>query len=307
MEISRRRFLKEAGIVIASASMLPGGVWAFEAGPFFEISLAEWSLHRAIEKGEIINLDFPVIAKKEFGISIVEYVSRFFKDEVKDKSYLNELNKRAEDNGVRNNLIMVGGEGDLGEANTEKRKQAVENHYKWIEAAKYLGCKTIRTNAYGKGSKEEVAKALTDGMGMLCEFAAKADINVVIENHGGYSSDAGWLTRIMKDIGMPNAGTLPDFGNFCIEKDDKGKCIKSYDRYEGIKKLMPYAKGISAKSYDFDNNGDETTIDYVKMMKIIKKSGFRGAIGIEYEGTRLSEFDGIKLTKKLLEKAGSVV
>jgi sugar phosphate isomerase/epimerase len=307
MEISRRRFLKEAGIVIASVSMLPGGVWASDKGPFFEISLAEWSLHRAIEKGEIINLDFPVIAQKEFGISIVEYVSRFFKDEVKDKSYLNELNKRAEDNSVRNNLIMVGGEGDLGEANTEKRKQAVENHYKWIEAAKYLGCKTIRTNAYGKGSKEEVAKALTDGMGMLCEFAAKADINVVIENHGGYSSDAGWLTRIMKDIGMPNAGILPDFGNFCIKKDDKGKCIKSYDRYEGIKKLMPYAKGISAKSYDFDNNGDETTIDYVKMMKIIKKSGFRGAIGIEYEGTRLSEFDGIKLTKKLLEKAGSVV
>lgn len=307
MEISRRRFLKEAGIVIASTSMLPGSVWASEVVPFFEISLAEWSLHRAIEKGGIKNLDFPEIAKKEFGISIVEYVSRFFKDEVKNKSYLNELNKRAKDNGVRNNLIMVGGEGDLGEADSVKRMQAVENHYKWIEAAKYLGCKTIRTNAYGKGSKEEVAKALTDGMGMLCEFAAKADINVVIENHGGYSSDAGWLTMILKDIGMPNAGALPDFGNFCIQKDNSGKCTESYDRYKGIKKLMPYAKGISAKSYDFDNNGDETTIDYLKMMKIIKKSGFRGAIGIEYEGTRLSEYEGIRATKKLLEKLGGIV
>jgi sugar phosphate isomerase/epimerase len=307
MEISRRRFLKKASIVIASTNMLSGGEWASETVPFFEISLAEWSLHRAIEKGEIINSDFPVIARKEFGISIVEYVSRFFKDEVKNISYLTELSKRAKDNGVRNNLIMVGGEGDLGEANTEKRKQAVEDHYKWIEAARYLDCKTIRTNAYGKGSKEEVAKALTDGMGLLCEFAAKANIHVVVENHGGYSSDAGWLTNVIKDIGMPNAGILPDFGNFCIKKDHSGKCIESYDRYKGIKKLMPYAKGISAISYDFDNNGDETTIDYVKMMKIIKKSGFRGAIGIEYEGTRLSEYEGVRATKKLLEKVGSAV
>jgi sugar phosphate isomerase/epimerase len=306
MNISRRQFLEKSGIVLASASIMPG-IIACGNEPFFRISLAEWSLHRAIEKGEITNLDFPGITKKEFGINIVEYVSRFFKDEAKNTDYLNDLNKRAKDNGVSNHLIMIGGEGNLGDSDGAKRDQAVENHYKWVEAAKYLGCKTIRVNAYGDGTKEELAGALKDGMRKLCEFAAKMDINVVIENHGGYSSDATWLSKVIKDVGMPNAGTLPDFGNFCIKKDKSGKCIDEYDRSEGMKGLMPFAKGVSAKSYDFDSNGEETLIDYNEMMKIVKESGFRGIIGIEYEGNNLSEFDGIKATKKLLEKVGGAV
>jgi sugar phosphate isomerase/epimerase len=274
--------------------------------PFFEISLAEWSLHKALFSKKMSNLDFPVIAKQQFGISTVEYVNQFFKDKANDTTYLNELLKRCNDNGVKNHLIMCDGEGDLGDLDNAIRARAVENHYKWVDAAKYLGCATIRVNAAGQGSAADVQAAAIDGLSRLAEYAAKENINVIVENHGGYSSNGAWLAGVMKRINKTNVGTLPDFGNFCIKREGQ-KCMEEYDRYKGVTELMPFAKGSSAKAYDFDNNGNCVETDYYKMMKIVKDSGFHGYMGIEYEGDKLREEEGIRKTKALLEKTAAAL
>jgi sugar phosphate isomerase/epimerase len=271
----------------------------------FNISLAQWSLHRTLRSGEMDNLDFATSAKKDFGIEAVEYVNQFFKDKAQDRNYLNEMNKRADDAGVKNLLIMIDGEGALGAIEDKERKQAVENHHRWVEAAKYLGCHSIRVNAAGNGTAEEVGQAAIDGLGQLATFAKDFDINVIVENHGGYSSNGQWLSNVIAQVNMDNCGTLPDFGNFCIRRDSSG-CAEEYDRYKGIKELMPYAKGVSAKSHDFNEKGDEIHTDYRKALQIVKDAGYRGYIGIEYEGGKLSEPEGIKATKALLEKVGNM-
>ncbi|ULQ57744.1 sugar phosphate isomerase/epimerase [Flavihumibacter rivuli] len=309
MSTNRRQFIRQAGTLaagVAGLSLLDNPLFAAPAPakPFFEISLAQWSLHKALFKKELDNLDFPAKARKDFGISVVEYVNQFFKDKAKDEAYLNELLKRCKDNGVTNHLIMCDGEGELGDADEAARTKAVENHYKWVDAAAFLGCKTIRVNAAGKGTAEEVAKRAADGLHRLGEYGAKAGINVIVENHGGYSSNGQWLSGVMKSVNLKNVGTLPDFGNFCIKRDSANwmNCLESYDRYVGTQELMPFAKGVSAKSYDFDEKGNCIETDYYKMLKIVKESGFKGYIGIEYEGSKLSEDDGIRRTKELLER-----
>ena len=313
MHPNRRDFLKKLGLAAASYSFLAGvpgltlgqaeaaglaeaGATTLAKKPFFQISLAEWSLHKTLFAGKLDNLDFPLKAKNDYGISIVEYVSPFFKKQEKDPNYLKELKKRTDDNGITNHLIMVDGEGNLGDTETAKRMQAVENHYKWIDAAKYLGCKTIRVNAAGKGTAEEVQKAAIEGLGKLSEYGQKNKINVIVENHGGYSSNGAWLAGVMKGVNNKYCGTLPDFGNFKIS------ATETYDRYKGVQELLPYAKGISAKSHDFDASGNETGTDYQRMFKMIKAAGWKGIVGIEYEGSRLSEDEGIKATKALLDR-----
>lgn len=277
--------------------------------PFFKISLAQWSLHKMLFAKELDPLDFPLKAKKDFGIEAVEYVSTFYKDKAKDMTYLAELKKRCEDNGVTSVLIMVDGEGNLGDADAKKRMQAVENHYKWVEAAKFLGCHTIRVNAYGEGTAEQVKAAAIEGLGKLTEFGIKNGINVVVENHGGYSSNGKWLAEVIatvnKNLNTDRCGTLPDFGNFCIKyKNNKWQdgCEEEYDRYTGVAELMPFAKGVSAKSYDFDAQGNETKLDYKRLLKIVKDAGYTGYVGVEYEGTRLSEEEGVRATKALLDR-----
>ncbi len=307
MNFSRRDFLKKAGATALAATTITDLLAEATAKKlWFDISLAEWSLHKELFAKKITNLDFPAIAKNDFGINIVEYVNQFFKDKAEDKTYLSELLKRSKDNGVTNHLIMIDGEGGLGELDAATRNKAVENHYKWVEAAKFLGCKTIRVNAFGKGSNDDIAKAAVEGLGKLGEFAAKTKINVIVENHGGSSSNGQWLSGVMKQVNMKNVGTLPDFGNFCITRKDGG-CAESYDRYQGTKELMPYAKGVSAKTYDFDDKGNCIETDYTKILKIVKDSGFKGIAGIEYEGSKLSERDGIKATKALLERLGPTI
>jgi sugar phosphate isomerase/epimerase len=278
---------------------------------FFTISLAQWSLHKKLFAKEMDNLDFPSIAKNTYGISVVEYVNQFFKDKAKDEKYLAELMKRCNDNGVKNHLIMCDGEGELGDLDAKKRLQAVENHYKWVDAAKYLGCATIRVNAFGVGKSEEVQKAAIEGLSKLGEYAAKSNINVIVENHGSYTSNGEWLAVVMKQVNKPNVGTLPDFGNFCLKREG-GKmwgtpCMEEYDRYKGVSEMMPFAKGVSAKTHDFDAQGNCVETDYTKMMKIVKDAGFNGYVGIEYEGEKLSEEEGIKKTKVLLERVGAAV
>jgi sugar phosphate isomerase/epimerase len=331
MSTNRRRFLQQISGLAVGFSALPAGLAACgnnssadkasnadttnaplpvnSSKLFFEISLAQWSLHKALFDKQLDNLDFPLVAKRDYGISVVEYVNQFFKDKAKDEKYLAELLKRCNDNGVKNHLIMCDGEGSLASLNDKERLQAVDNHYKWVDAAKFLGCKTIRVNTFGEGKPEDVQKAAIDGLGRLGEYGAKVGLNVIVENHGGVTSDGSWLAGVMKGVNKSNVGTLPDFGNFCIKRDGKGmydgKCIEEYDRYKGVQELMPFAKGVSAKTFDFDAQGNCVETDYYKMLKIIKDSGFTGYMGIEYEGDKTSPDEGIKKTKALLEKVGA--
>jgi sugar phosphate isomerase/epimerase len=258
-----------------------------------KLSLAEWSLHRAIQTGKMTNLDFPRIARTQYDIGAIEYVSVLFdgKKSVEDTNYLQKLKNECKKYKVISNLIMVDGEGNLGDNDSVKRNIAVENHFKWVKAAKFLGCHSIRVNASGEGTPEEVQKAVIDGLSKLCDFASTYKINIIVENHGGNSSNPEWLIPVIKSVNKSNCGLLPDFGNF-----DK------YDRYQGVKKMMPYAKGVSAKSYDFDNQGNETKIDFTKMLNIVKNAGYTSYLGVEYEGDRLSEENGIKATIKLIKE-----
>jgi len=308
---SRRKFLKKSSLAAAGlglVSVVPGkpAISKTPKDMFFKISLAEWSLHKTLFAGELANMDFPAKAKNDFGINAVEFVNQFFKDKAEDTVYLSELKKRCGDLGVTTVLIMIDGEGQLAEPDRKKRKEAIENHYKWIDAAKFLGCHSIRVNAAGAGTYEQVQEAAIDGLGRLAEYGRREGINVIVENHGGYSSDGNWLTTIMKEIDNPNCGTLPDFGNFCIKaswENGRQECLEEFDRYEGTRMLMQYAKGVSAKSYDFDSNGHEKTMDYFKLMEIVKAAGYTGHVGIEFEGS-MPEDEGIRATKKLLEMVG---
>jgi sugar phosphate isomerase/epimerase len=210
------------------------------------------------------------------------------------------MNRRARDNGVEQLLIMVDLEGSLATLDEVARKRAVENHYKWVHAARYLGCHSIRVNAAGKGDRQAVLSVAVDSLGRLADYAEKEGINVVVENHGGYSSDASWLAEVMRQVGRPNCGTLPDFGNFTMSLFP----YQTYDRYQGVQELMPFAKGVSAKTFAFDSSGREKSMDFQRLLSIIRESGYTGHIGIEYEGYKLSEPAGILATKRLLIEAG---
>lgn len=283
------------------------------AGLFFKISLAEWSLHRALFGGKLDHLEFPAKAKNDFGIDAVEYVNQFFKDKAKDQRYLGDLKKRCDDLGVVSVRIMIDEEGDLGNTDPAARTTAIENHYKWVEAAQFLGCTDIRVNARGNGPAETVAGAAADGLKRLTDFARDYHIAVIVENHGGYSSDGQWLADVMKQVDDPNCGTLPDFGNFCLRRSEPKDrspeayaatvCLEEYDMYKGVQEMMPFAKGVSAKTYAFDSQGNETKIDYVRMMKIVRDAGYTGYVGIEYEGDG-NEEEGIRNTLELLKKVG---
>lgn len=296
---NRRSFLKQSaqlGAGLGASALAGGRLLAAQKKPPFEISLAQWSLHKALFAKQVDNLDFARMAKQDFGIAAVEYVNQFFKDKARDPQYLGEMKKRAADLGVRNVLIMCDGEGALGDADAAKRQKSVENHYRWVEAAKFLGCHSIRVNAESTGSYEEQMGLAADGLRKLSEFGAQHEINVIVENHGGLSSNGAWLAAVMKKVGHPRCGTLPDFGNFRIKPGEE------YDRYKGVQELMPFAKGVSAKSHDFDAQGNETHTDYRRMMKIVLDAGYRGFVGVEYEGSKLSEPEGIRATKQLLER-----
>lgn len=295
MTEDRRTFLKK-GLALAGAAALPQLAGAAEAAKGFSISLAEWSLHRTLFSKKMDNLDFAKRSKEEFGIDAIEYVNQFFKDKATDKAYLAELNKRAADNGVKQLLIMIDGEGNLGDADAKRREKAVENHHKWVEAAKTLGCHSIRVNAGSSGSYEEQLERAADGLAKLTDFAGKFDINVIVENHGGLSSNGQWLASVLKKVNNPRCGSLPDFGNFRVS------ALQNYDRYKGVAELMPFAKAVSAKSHDFNAEGNEIHTDYFKMMKIVLDAGYHGYVGIEYEGGKLPEPQGIIATKKLLER-----
>jgi L-ribulose-5-phosphate 3-epimerase len=301
--MNRRHFIGTAGIAAAGA-LLPGTALAQANGPLYKISLAEWSINQPLRKGTLQHLDFAKIAKS-VGIDAIEYVNQFFMDKATDAAYLADMNTRAKGEGVTQVLIMCDREGNLGDPDPAKRQQAVENHHKWVTAAKTLGCHSIRVNAYSSGTPEEQQKLVADGLHKLCVFADSHGLNVIIENHGGMSSNAKWLMETIRRADHPRAGTLPDFGNFSISrptKDNPDAKTESYDSYVGVKEMMPLAKGVSVKPTVWDFNGNSGPIDLPKMMKIVVDAGYRGFCGIEY-GPSGRELDGVRELREQLEVA----
>jgi sugar phosphate isomerase/epimerase len=298
--MDRRDFTKASLLALAGLGLSPSMTVASDAAsaPLYQISLAQWSLHRHLFDGNLDNLDFARTAREAFDIGAVEYVNQFFMDQATNQGYLKKMKRRADNAGVDSLLIMCDGEGALGHPDASERAQAAENHHKWVDAAQFLGCHSIRVNAAtnGEGSYEEQMKRAADGLRQLTEYAAPKDINVIVENHGGLSSNGEWLAGVMETVDHPHCGTLPDFGNFTIREGE------TYDRYKGVRQLMPHAKGVSAKTFAFDDDGAETTINYPRIMRIVLESGYRGHVGIEYEGDGLGEYEGIRATKTLLER-----
>ena len=308
---TRRIFIKQS-LLSTGAALLAPSLFAYNEEKRFKISLAQWSLHRTLQAGKLDHLDFPVKARNDFGIEAVEYVNGFFggkkmnfKEAGKNQDYLNELLKRSKDAEVVNHLLMVDEEGPLALPNQKKRLKAVDNHKKWIEAAKFLGCATVRVNLHGDGDSDAKKTASIDSLSRLGVIAGTMNINVVVENHGSDSSRGVWMADVIKQVNRSNVGTLPDFGNFCISHPwgtTQDGCEEEYDRYKGVAEMLPFAKGVSAKTYDFDANGEQPLMDYKRLMDIVKKSSFEGYIGIEFEGNKGDEDDGIRKTKALLEK-----
>ena len=269
-----------------------------------KISLAQWSLNKAIKSGELSPLDFAKKARS-FDIDAIEYVSGLYTNhtdilkKISMQKLSKELLKRSDDYGIDNVLIMIDSQGSLASSNKKERLKAINNHKKWIDFSYEIGCETMRVNLSGETKLDRWTENSIKSLTELSDY--NKNINVVVENHGGLSSNGKYLSNVMSKVNIDNCGTLPDFGNFCIDGSPRA-CNEWYDIYKGVEELMPYAHAVSAKSYDFDDSGNETKIDYSKMIDIVKKAGYKGYIGIEYEGSRMSEDDGIIATKKLLEK-----
>ncbi len=320
ISLSRRRFSQWTLCAATAVTMLPLSVRsnAMQANNLFEISLAQWSLHRsffgpslsegfakfasalqadpdAVLQGELDPLDFPRIARESFSLGAVEYVNTFFFGHADDAKYLQRLKANADANEVQSLLIMCDALGAMGHPDGAERQSVIDRHKPWVDAAAYLGCHAVRVNAYSEGPLKDQQSLVADGLSRLADYASGGNIHVLVENHGGISSDAGWLTAVIREAGHPYVGTLPDFGNFRIDDD------RMYDRYLGVEEMMPFAKAVSAKSHDFDAQGNERHTDYLRMLKIVLDAGYRGHVGIEYEGSELSEPDGIRATQTLLE------
>jgi sugar phosphate isomerase/epimerase len=324
---SRRDFIKKAAIGAAGiglAAALPEYLYAeSNADLFFKFAISQFSFASEFWTKQLDPLDFAA-KSKGLGISGLDYCSMFFADKARDQQFLGELKKRAVDNGSYNLRIMVDGEGVLGDLTEATRLKAVDNHFKWIDAAATLGCPMIRVNVEGEGAPADVANAAVDSLGRLIAYGKKQNIDVIVENHVGISCNAGWLAGVMKQVNSPHCGTLADFGNFCINRSKpatndiagymKTTCLEEYDRYKGIEELMPYAKGVHIKSHIFDAAGNDVETDFYRMFKIIKKSGFTGWASVEYEGgllkmytkdsKYLDDYAGVTATKNLAEKAG---
>ena len=284
---------------------------------FFELSLAQWSFNKSFREGGISPYDFAKRAS-DLGFTGLEYVNQLYPDvmESEDKDaaiqeFVEKNNALAAQYKMKNVLIMIDSEGDLSSSNLQERLNAIENHKKWISAAHKMGCSAVRLNLNGENEVEQWMKNSIESLNALSAFAEPLNINVIVENHGGKSSNASLLMNVINSVGFDNCGTLPDFGNFCMSEDwgslKDNKCNNPYDPYLGVSEMMPKAFGLSAKAYEFDTNGDETILDYYKLLSIVKKSGYKGFIGVEYEGEILSEKDGILATKRLLKKAAKML
>ena len=287
---------------------------------FFKLSLAQWSLHKNIKYGDMDPYEFAQVAKS-FNFSGIEYVTALYDNVMKVRDgdmskaitfWARKNKKLAEINDIKNVLIMIDEIEGLAEENKSRRLKAVDNHKMWIDAAEIMGCESVRLNLYGSSNAEKWKDLSIKSLSDLGSYAKNSGVNVIVENHGRISSDIPKLMDVIYGVNMDNVGTLPDFGNFCMADEGygsvfDGSCETVYDFYKGVEEMMPKAFAVSAKSNDFDENGDEKTIDYMRMMKIVKSFGYTGYIGVEYEGNRLSEEEGIKATRDLLIKIGQTI
>jgi L-ribulose-5-phosphate 3-epimerase len=292
--MKRRQFLRLASTAAGAIALQP---WervlraAEPAGEPFKISLAEWSLVKSLKAGKLTNLDFPRVAKRDFGVEAVEFVDQFFADKAKDTAYLKDLKQRAADEGVYLHLIMLDTNGPLGAADKAKRDASVEKTLPWIDAAKFLGCRAVRINAYGDGNADELRERIVESCVRLADHAAPQGIDVCIENHGKLSSDPAWLASVMQAVNKPNFGTLPDFGNF----------PDTINHYDAVETLMSWAKAVSAKTGRFDADGMDVKTDYFRMMRIVRDAGWTGWVGIESGGPNAEgEAESIRRTRDLL-------
>ena len=308
--MNRKQFLSLAGVSTLGLAF-PVPIFSSEKAAKNKISSAQWSMNRSFFSGKKDAHDFAVYAAN-MGFTGVEFVNQFYFDQLKNgttssknvSSLAKTLNSRAKDNNVTNVLIMVDLEGNLADSSSKEIKTAIEQHKKWVELAAEIGCHSIRVNLSGEKDPKRWIDKSVEGLTGLCGFAKTMGINIIVENHGGLSSNGSLLVQVMKKTNLDNCGTLPDFGNFCIAHSwgNDPTCEEWYDMYKGVAELIPYAKSVSAKSYDFDDNGNETKIDYAKMMKIVKQNNYDGYIGVEYEGSRLGEKEGILATKNLIQR-----
>ncbi len=297
MNAYRRRHFLQAGLAAGLAPLVPASSAAQAPARKFRVSLAQWSLHKAIQSRLITNLDFPRIAREQFGIEGLEFVNALW--EAPTHGYVQRLKDNMRKTGTQAVLIMCDNEGFLGSPDKAARLQAADNHRQWVDIAAELGCHSIRTNMY-PGQRQPSTPAEIDAFlghcaesfARLCEYARARQVHVIIENHGGISSNPDVVARLMKSANLANLGTLPDFGNF----------PKETDRYEAVRKMMPFAKGVSFKCYDFTPDARETTIDMDRMMKIVFDAGYKDWVGIEYEGQRMTEFEGIQAARRCLER-----
>lgn len=264
---------------------------ADQRGAGLKLSLAAWSMHRMFFAREIDQLGMVALAA-ELGFPALELVNTFFPSP--QLAYLRRLRQAADEAGVAIPLIMCDGEGDMASPDPAERGLAVRMHQKWIDVAALLGCHAIRANVRGSEPSEPDAglERAAESFAALCDAAAEQGLNVLIENHWGLSSQPAWLMELQRRVDRSNFGTLPDFGNFPEE----------VDRYDAIEQMLPRAKAVSAKCYDFDAAGDETRIDFARIVELVKRSGYQGYVGVEYEGKRLDERDGILAGKRLVER-----
>lgn len=290
--MNRRTFIKLGTATAGALSLNPVSVvLAAPANPTFQISLAQWSLNRALFAKQLDNLDFPRVARRDYGIDCVEFVDQFFADKSTDQKYLRELKKRLKGEGVKAGLIMLDTNGELGASDQAAREKAVEKTIAWIDAAKFLGCRTVRINAHGAKDPDELRRHMTESCGRLADYAGRLDLNLAIENHGGHSSDPKWLVSLMQAVNHPRFGTLPDFGNF-----EPGT-----DRYDAVEAFMPYAKAVSAKAIRFSPEGEVVETDFRRIMRIVRDGGYHSYMGVECEAEgKVEESAAIKMTRDLL-------
>jgi sugar phosphate isomerase/epimerase len=298
---SRRSFLRATSSLIAALGALPGGsvpvARAQDAGGSkpFKLSLSQRSLHEEFAAGRLDPLDFPRVASG-LGVDAVDLVSEFYDKKLKDRAHLSELKRRAAGEGVWSALILVEGEGELGAPDEKGRRRAVDGYKKWVEAAAFLGCHALCVQATSRGNEDDQVAWVSDGLRRLCRFSDPFGIDILVENRGGFSASGSWLVEVLNAVGHPRCGSRPNFGNFKLPDG------RDYDRYQGVRELLPFARAVSAKAYDFDERGEETRTNYAQMLKLVTDGGYHGYVSIEYEGKRLSEQAGIARTQQLLER-----
>ena len=284
---SRRDFIEKTALLSATGLIAPALALKSKTMTsrmtYDDISLAQWALVQEIRDGKWKNLDFPRVAREDFGLNGIEFVNTLF--EVPTANYLNQLKKNADDHGVEMVLIMVDHEGDGCEPTAELRKQFVINHRKWIDIAQYLGCKSIRTNCRGPENvdKDEALKWAAESYHMLLEHAMEAGIGVSIENHGGVSNDADWMVSLLKEVNNLYFGSYPDWRS---PTDD-------FDNINYLEKMLLWALGMSYRN-------QPTEAGSAKMIKMCHDAGYRGWYGIESSG-REAIMQGKELLKKYLE------